>query len=543
MGKRWMTLSLGCIALTALLLILPLWLRGGSQGHDLFHHLLSGHYFALQLWQGELYPRWLMAMNGGFGSPTFFFYPPLPYYVSALLGGATPQPHDAMTALIASATLALGLSGLTFWLWIRSMAGPMRALVASLIYMALPYHLAIDLYARFALAEVWAFVWLPLILLGQDRYMRTIGVPLMALGLALLTLSHLPSLLLAICLVLLRALIRARRDRLWRPLLTTLGATLLGLAMAALLLAPALLDQGGISMAEMQRGMFDFRRNFLDRLPTAFDDWRFRGQLALFTLLTLFTLLLAWAGAREPRHPELPLWGGFGVLAFMMMLPQSQLLWELLVPLQRVQFPWRANLILTLATAAVVALASPSHPNSRVLVGSTLLLTLLFSASYVRHAPLTQSPNPEVLDFEFDSKRSAREYRPKQVPKGMFSPSLLAWKQEFQPPVVSEQAGVSWRISRWQPRHLALTVTTPTPAKLVLHQYDYPGWQAWLDGEYPLEVSANRQGLLQVWVPEGTHTLKLVLSMRWPERIGYLLSALAWALWGALLWRARRARY
>lgn len=543
MGKRWTTLSLGGIALTALLLTLPLWLRGGSQGHDLFHHLLSGHYFALQLWQGELYPRWLMAMNGGFGSPTFFFYPPLPYYVSALLGGANPQPHDAMTALIASATLALGLSGLTFWLWIQHVAKPARALATSLVYMALPYHLAIDLYARFALAEVWAFVWLPLILLGQDRGKQPVALPVMALGLALLALCHLPSLLLVIGLLMLRALIMAIRARRRFPLTSALGATLLGLAMAALLLAPALLDQGAISMDEMQRGMFDFRRNFLDRLPLAFDDWRFRGQLALLTLLTLFTLLLAWAGAKEPRHPELPLWGCFGVFAFMMMLPQSQWLWELLLPLQRVQFPWRTNLILTLATATVVALATPSPRYSRLMVGGALLLTLLLSAHYVRHAPLTRSPNPAVLDFEFDSKRSAREYRPKQVPKGMFSPSLLAWKQEFQPPVVSEQAGVSWRINRWQPRHLSLTVTTPTPAKLVLHQYDYPGWQAWLDGEYPLEVSANRQGLLQVWVPEGTHTLKLDLSMRWPERIGYLLSALAWALWGALLWRARRARY
>lgn len=60
------------------LLLLPFWLRGGSQGHDLFHHLLSGHFFAVQLWQGELYPRWLMEMNGAFGSPVFFFYPPCP---------------------------------------------------------------------------------------------------------------------------------------------------------------------------------------------------------------------------------------------------------------------------------------------------------------------------------------------------------------------------------------------------------------------------------------------------------------------------------
>ncbi len=94
------------LLLACALLMLPLWWQGGSQGHDLFHHLLSGHYFARQLWQGELYPRWLMAMNGGFGSPTFFFYPPLPYYVSALFAGPGAHPQQAIYPLLGSATLA-----------------------------------------------------------------------------------------------------------------------------------------------------------------------------------------------------------------------------------------------------------------------------------------------------------------------------------------------------------------------------------------------------------------------------------------------------
>ncbi|WP_240036357.1 hypothetical protein [Aeromonas hydrophila] len=159
---------------------------GGSQGHDQFHHLLSGHYFALQLWQGELYPRWLMAMNCGFGSPTFFFYPPLPYYVSALFAGPHPLAHQAIYTLLWSASLALLLSGLFTYLWLRRFSTSGRALATSLIYLALPYHLALDLYARFALAEFWAFVWVPLILLGQDLAQRgqRLGLPLLILSLA-----------------------------------------------------------------------------------------------------------------------------------------------------------------------------------------------------------------------------------------------------------------------------------------------------------------------------------------------------------------------
>lgn len=536
MTREWLWVLLALITATALLL-LPFWLRGGSQGHDLFHHLLSGHFFAVQLWQGELYPRWLMEMNGAFGSPAFFFYPPLPYYVSALFAGPEPLAHHAMIPLLWSSTLALGLSGLFAYLWLRPFATPGRALAASLLYMALPYHLAIDIYARFALAESWAFVWAPLALLAQDRLCRRapFALLLLALAVALLTLSHLPSTLLILGLLTVRSLLLAWRSRITLHLWPTLLGQLWGLAMASLLLLPALLDQGGISMDQMRIGMFEFHRNFLDRLPESSSDWRFRGHLAWLTLLSLVLLLVAWAAAREPRHPELLIWGTLGTLGFLMMLPLSEPLWHLLPPLQLVQFPWRLNLLLVIATVAVVALGVPAYRPWQWLWWTVLALTLLSQAVYVHESPLTQAPQKSALDGEFDSKRSAREYRPKQVPKGMFAPTLLAWKDEFQPAITTEQQGISWQILNWQPRQIVLTVDAPAPAKLILHQFDYPGWQAKLDDTLPLTISSTRNGLIQVWVPAGRHQVTFTLTARWPERLGYGLSLIAWLIWSLLL--------
>ncbi|TNH96964.1 YfhO family protein [Aeromonas sobria] len=536
MTREWLWVPLALMTATALLL-LPFWLRGGSQGHDLFHHLLSGHFFAVQLWQGEIYPRWLMEMNGAFGSPAFFFYPPLPYYVSALFAGPDPLAHHAMIPLLWSSTLALGLSGLFAYLWLHPFATPGRALAASLLYMALPYHLAIDIYARFALAESWAFVWAPLALLAQDRLCRRapFALLLLALAVALLTLSHLPSTLLILGLLTVRSLLLAWRSKITLHLWPTLLGQLWGLAMASLLLLPALLDQGGISMDQMRIGMFEFHRNFLDRLPETNSDWRFRGHLAWLTLLTLVLLLVAWAAAREPRHPELLIWGTLGTLSFLMMLPLSEPLWHLLPPLQLVQFPWRLNLLLVIATVAVVALGVPAYRPWQWLWWTVLALTLLSQAVYVHESPLTQAPQKSALDGEFDSKRSAREYRPKQVPKGMFAPTLLAWKDEFQPAVTTEQQGISWQILNWQPRQIVLTVDAPAPAKLILHQFDYPGWQAKLDDTLPLTISSTRNGLIQVWVPAGRHQVTFTLTARWPERLGYGLSLIAWLIWSLLL--------
>ena len=162
-----------------------------------------------------------------------------------------------MTPLLWSSSVALWLSGLFAYLWLRPFAGNGRALAASLLYMALPYHLAIDIYARFALAESWAFVWAPLALLAQDRLCRRapFALLLLALAVSMLTLSHLPSTLLILGLLTLRSLLLV-----WRykrsttlvsvpvtasPLIGTLLGQFWGLAMASLLLLPALLDQGG----------------------------------------------------------------------------------------------------------------------------------------------------------------------------------------------------------------------------------------------------------------------------------------------------------
>src|SRR5215467_235855 len=49
------------------------------------HHAVWYVQFSEQLWAGNLYPLWLMGMNNGLGSPVFFYYPPVPFFVTSLL--------------------------------------------------------------------------------------------------------------------------------------------------------------------------------------------------------------------------------------------------------------------------------------------------------------------------------------------------------------------------------------------------------------------------------------------------------------------------
>src|SRR3979409_34623 len=48
------------------------------------HHALWYTQFSTQLWAGDLYPRWLMGMNEGLGSPVFYYYPPVAFFLTSL---------------------------------------------------------------------------------------------------------------------------------------------------------------------------------------------------------------------------------------------------------------------------------------------------------------------------------------------------------------------------------------------------------------------------------------------------------------------------
>jgi hypothetical protein len=62
--------NLCIIGVAAVVLAAPMLGYGPMpQGHDTDEHLNFARYFGEQFWGGEWYPRWLIGMNHGLGSP------------------------------------------------------------------------------------------------------------------------------------------------------------------------------------------------------------------------------------------------------------------------------------------------------------------------------------------------------------------------------------------------------------------------------------------------------------------------------------------
>ena len=103
------------LGIAAIILAFPM-LRYGPlpTGHDTSEHLTYFRHFSPQFWSGDLYPRWLVTMNYGLGSPTFFVYPPFPSYASALLAPLGSALH--FNAFNVAEFLALFVSGISAFL-------------------------------------------------------------------------------------------------------------------------------------------------------------------------------------------------------------------------------------------------------------------------------------------------------------------------------------------------------------------------------------------------------------------------------------------
>lgn len=382
------------LTLLGLALMLPALLWGPGTTHSHQYNYLWTQHFGQQMAAGHLYERWLPASFEGIGSPTFYFYPPLAYWIGggwhAL--GVPVVPSITLTGLV----LLVG-SGLAMHRWLA--ARGTHPLLGAALYMAAPYHLH-DIYVRGALAETAAFMWLPLIALAIDRLPQRRAMLLLAASFAALLLSHLPlAMLTGIFLV---APMIGRR--LWlgdRILVPAAMAGALATGLAAFYLLPAMTLQDHVSIAMLWAP--DYRAT----------DWSvLNASFELFPSLALGLILLSWPAARG-------FWGVMAILLALLSIRLIPFVWDIPV-LDKAQFPWRA---LCLAEFAAVTAIVSVRPRPAWAAGGALLLlfpyaftgflTAAFMARPVDYARIERiAPDaPEYLPRGFDLSRVERAYR------------------------------------------------------------------------------------------------------------------------------------
>jgi hypothetical protein len=516
------------LAISVLALCGPLLTHGPLPvGSDIFStsHYLQG--FMKAFAEGDLYPRWTDRTNQGLGAPSFVLLTPLAYYAA---GAAAWLTGSLITGFKLYLLVVAVLTALSMYALAREWIGPgLPAAVASGLYLLLPYHV-LDMYQRFAVSETTAFIFLPLILLFARRSVRG-GGPFDFAGLSLsyaaLIYTHLVSTLM-FSLFLGLWLLWETGGR-WRALLPAGLALSCGVALAAPALLPAMLEKAHANISwvrEMPNG--DFRINFIFRdevlpglgirdpvKPPVLKSAH--SQLALAAAALGLVLAGLAAEQRRKRSDALALGAGCA-LTYLMQLGISTPIWRLVPELATIQFPWRFQTLMVLATALLAGLAlsalwqrgggiAPAGSRlvqlgSAVLVGLILLNLALagrnaylkpfvYDETRIQSAGVVQWVEPAFTPVEFTLYRRFKELQVK-MPRAFFRDG---------------RGDVS--IAEWTSSSRKLELDSESGGRIGVRSFWFPGWRASIDGE-PLEVTGTPPGgTLAFEVPPGRHTVKL----------------------------------
>lgn len=538
------------IVAVSVVVLWPMLMHGyPANSYDVnFHHLYAEE-FAREIRAGNLFPRWLSGLNDSLGAPIFYFYGPLPYWLTSAVALLTGADHGLFLLGGATFFMVAG-SGLAAFVWLRLWLPRGVAVAGACIYVALPYHILIDIWTRGAFAETAAYLWLPLIFRGVEdiRAGRRSGVALLALSLALLVVTHLITALLT-CMVLgAYVLLRLRTVR--TLLLAILGGAT-GLALAAAYLLPMLALRHAITLDV----------GFLDDWAFLLDAWvkGYKPDRAIWTAMNLVVAaqILAIAGLTTSlfllrRRAEVAsiglLWGGLTLVVLFFTTIWSAPLWRLLPLLQNVQYPSRLLVLADLGTATCAAvlleILRRRFPVSRFLpvaaVLGAALLGVMQAVPALVFANFDASRKPWDL---IDTVRSNyATFRPVQSFNRLpFDEDLSRRASVSRAEVVGAPGRAE--VEAWATGTILLRAELPQAATIRVAQLYFPTWSA-TAGTTQLQVSPSPEmGLVDIAVPEGATRILLSIAPHWSERIGTAVSALALLGWlGLLAWAARGAR-
>src|SRR5208282_6314337 len=451
-------------------------------------------HFSRQFWAAEVYPRWLTGMNHNLGSPVFFYYPPLPYFMTSLFRPFVIDDAQGWRQLALSASCALIGSGLSSYAWLkRTVQRRMSALMAAMLFMLMPYHLRTDLYVRGAFAEFWTFVWIRLILLAVQAVSR--GRPFATLGLsvsyAFLITTHLRITLIFSLVPICYAWWRAVSDRRPGILLRTIAGMSLGVGLASIYLLPAMLMQKYVSTEFLLRGFY-YAHSFISLSPHPFsiiDD--FNMQISWLVVATAGAGICGFAIALSNRSAEIRREAGFwsfvGTGSVFMMLPLSNPIWTVSRVLQTIQFPWRFTVILSVAVAALLALGFDSFnrkANGATILAAGLLCAFVAIWIHLSWLDLWRTPILGRINYSEYSPRTddAPEWRPKWVHK---EPEQIAQELALTDAMLPDRRSLdsSGRqdVKYSTSRNIRLSLHNSSDATLLIRQFYFPGWTAQLD--------------------------------------------------------------
>lgn len=548
---------LAFIILIVIGLIIFFNIYGPVKSHNLAPNYKWMAAFANQFSQGELYPRWLYESYAGAGSPAFYFYAPMPFWITSLVDILFCFSCTPSQLIMASPTVMMGLASISCYYFVKSFSNFQIAFAASLLYFFLPYHFIVDFWIRSSWGELVAYIFMPLILLKIKNADRSRGnIVVTALCYAGLLYSHLPTALLFSPVLLLYACLNFG---VIKGLQKTTIIVLLGMGFASAYIIPALVTQEFIYSEYW--ALFQPEDWLWFSGKYSLTEGKFVG-LPIFLTILIILISISLSSIKEIKQDALLQTGIISsVVGIILITDLSQHLWQHIGLLKKVQFPWRMGSVFDLAAVILFAiiLRKLQQKRTQAMIYSLLVFLLVFGLIVAYSSRLKdriifkqiETIEQHVAEgfepAEYRTKWLASQYPGLNSPEGLFRVPKLRYddlKRSLQnTPAFSIIDGDGIIMNEQiEKNKFHIKLQAETEIKIRFRRFYYPGWHL-LDSknssiEYPITVSPH-YALIEASLPAGIYSLSLVRKPFFVEGIGIFITFLSVLFCSIIVWRKK----
>lgn len=483
---------------------------------------------------GQFPARWVNHLGFGFGYPLFIFYPPLIYYLSSLLhfGGLTLI--DSVKVII---FLSFLLSLISEYLLLKKFFPISLSLIGASTYILTSYR-SVDVYVRGALSEAFSFVFLPLILLFiYELFQKPFNkknVILLSLSFAGLILTHtLTALGFSLIIVVWIAFLFLRIRKV-SSVLVVIGSLLLGVGISAFSSIPSLLEKKSTLVDDiLLTQLADYRIHFVylrqlwnsmwgygGSLPGLNDDLSFEIGKLLILIIPVLIAIILYKFFKTRKLPIIVIFPILLVFSAIMTTNYSKPIWFVASPLAYLQFPWRYLAFVTLFAPFVFVYFAQiiSKRPIRAIMVMIFIFCVVFIESIGKFQPkelqnFTDSDYLTKARLDWATSRSSFEYIPKGVitkisPDATTIPDI----DENDLPQTQYQifSGSGQMINKtFFPGRQTYFSSSANGISVRFNTFNFPGWQAKIDGQNTSISSNNPYKLIEVTIPSGEHRIDL----------------------------------
>lgn len=536
------------IFLFSVLVVLPIILGGIPDLTDTQQHYQFAQTFYNSLLNGNYYPSWADQPNYGYGDVSIRFYPPLAYYLLSFFRIISGNWFDGSCLFF---IFLYFLSGVGVYKWTREYFSENASLVSALAYLILPNHL-IQVYLGAGLGEFTATAILPFCFLFIDRICRTgemKNVFSLAFFLALLTLSHLPTIIIAAFTFSIYVLFSLKKTNLIQTFLKLSGAAILGASLSSFYWVRMITELSFVkhNSETFSSGTYLYTTQFLFSYLFPFSEISPTDPFGLVNsgsiicvciFITYLILYLKDSSLNKPSSFRNVIIAAF--FSLLMSSPLSLPIWKALPFLQKIQFPFRWLILFLPLCVFIVAAGFDSVIKSfktpqrylSLLALGVLLICLPFNYFRMMNSPITFPK--EFFDRVIERNKTGFSYEcwwavwtPKSNSEiGLPRPELLPAKF-----VLHDRP---FSIENWSATDRSLIVQPGSAGQAQFATMYYPHWQVTVNGQN-VEVTPSEYGMISFPVPEQESQVRVYFQEPGIVLAAYYLSGFAFITFFILL--------